>query len=291
MRKFRATCVILAASLELLACGSSRKPIVVGSKNGTEQTLLGEIVAQHLERKLGAPVERRLAFGGTAILYQALTSGQVSIYPEYTGTIESEILKEQPSQDPATVLVRSRAEMLRTAQSELLDPLGFESPPAVVVRAADAPRITTLSQAGAGATQWKLGVTFDFLQRSDGLPALNTYRLPMGAAVRSVDMNDLFPLLEKGELNMIVVDATDGHLISPNWKALEDDRRVFSPQQACLLVRQESLSAEPRLRPALVELSGKITAETMRRLNARVELEKRPVAQVAAEFLASLGLR
>src|SRR5512147_2822610 len=100
----------------LTSCGSSKKPVVVGSKNETEQMLLGEIVAQHLEHRLGHPVERRTGLGGTAILYQSILSGEVGIYPEYTGLISSEILKEAADADPTIVLARARQEMDRIAQ-------------------------------------------------------------------------------------------------------------------------------------------------------------------------------
>jgi osmoprotectant transport system substrate-binding protein len=265
--------------------------VVVGSKNDTEQIVLGEIVAQHLERRLEAKVERRLGLGGTETLFQALIGGTVGLYPEYTGTIGSVILKEQPSSDPATVLERARSEILRVAQSELIGPLGFDNPPVLVVRAADAVRFRTLSAAAAGDARWKIGVTFDFQQRDDGLRALNRYRLPLGAAVRSMDPKDLFPALEKGQVNMIAATATDGRLDSAGWGTLADDQKVFPPQQALLLVRQDLLDADPRIRAALAELAGRITQSAMRAMNAKVDVGRQPAAEVAGAFLAEAGPR
>jgi osmoprotectant transport system substrate-binding protein len=281
----------LAAVLLCAGCGQTKTAIVVGSKNDTEGVMLGEIVAQHLERRLDAVIERRLALGGAEILYQALLSGIVGIYPEYTGTIGTVILKEQPSSDPATALERARAEVLRLAQAELFGPLGFENPPVLVVRASDLPRGGSLSAAADAKAGWQLGVTFDFQERIDGLRALNAYRLPMRAPVRSMDRKELFPALEKGEVTMIAAAATDPGLLSADWKALADDLHVFPPQQAVLLARQDVLNSDPRIRPALSELSGKMTQEKMRALNAEVELEKKPAAIVAAAYLMSLGLR
>jgi glycine betaine/choline ABC-type transport system substrate-binding protein len=282
----------LCAVLFGTACGASRKPaVIVGSKNDTEQILIGEIVAQHLEQRLGGKVARRLDLGGTAIVYQAFLNGQVSVYPEYTGTIETMILKEQPSPVPATVFERTRSEMRRVAQAELLEPLGFENPPVLVIRASGSAGLRSLNSAAAGAGKWKLGVTLDFQERPDGLPALTGYHLPMSAPVRSMDPKLLFPAIDKGEVNMIATTSTDGHLLSEEWAVLEDDRKVFPPQQACLLVRQDKLAEEPRLRAALEELSGKFTSEGMRRMNARVEVDGQPLASVAAAFLESAGLR
>ena len=283
--------VITAALLctVFLASCSSKKPIVVGSKNETEEMLLGEIVAQHLEHRLGRPVERRSGLGSTAVLYQALLSGEVGIYPEYTGLIESDILKEQASADPQIVLARVRQEMARVAQTEVLDPLGFDNPSAMVVRAQGTEQIATLSDAAKMAKRLRLGVPYEFQSRSDGLQGLAPYRLPMDSP-RILDPKQLFVSLANGDVDMIATRATDGHL-TPDWKVLADDQRVFPPYEACLLVRKDLIAAEPALRPALAELSGKIHADTMQKLNAEVDMLNRPVATVAAAFLAQAGLK
>ncbi len=285
--------LVWAAALPVIllsaACGKSNT-IVVGSKADTEGTLLGEIVAQHLDRRLSAVVERRLSLGSTGVLYQSILAGDVSIYPEYTGVIETDILKEQPGDDPQIVLERTRAQM-RMAQLELMDPLGFDSPPVVVVHAADAPGIQTLSEAAAKDMMWKLGIDPSFQNGMGGWTALSKYRLPMASAPRNVEQNQLFAKLEARDVTMIAARATDGPLTSPEWKVLADDRKVFTSYQACLLVRQDKLAQTPQLKAALAELSGKFSADTMRKLNAQVDLEHRPVAAVAAEFLTKAGLR
>jgi osmoprotectant transport system substrate-binding protein len=286
--------LVWAAALPVIvlsaACGKSNT-IIIGSKADTEQIILGEIVAQHLDRRLSAKVERRLNLGSTAVLYQAILAGDISIYPEYTSVIETEILKEPPAADPQVVLERTRTQLRRLAQLELLDPLGFDNPPAMVVRASDAPGIQTLGEAAKRDTKWTVGVDFAFQDSIGGLAALNKYRLPMTAAPRRMDQSQLFAKLEAGDVTMIAARATDGHLTSPDWKVLQDDRKVFTSYQACLLVRQDKLAQTPQLSAALGELAGKLTAETMRKLNAQVEIEHRPSAAVAAEFLTKAGLR
>jgi glycine betaine/choline ABC-type transport system substrate-binding protein len=287
----RVTSAALLCALFLASCGSAKKPMVVGSKDETEQTLLGEIVAQHLERRLGGKVERRLGLGNTAILYQSILSGEIGVYPEYTGLIESEILKEQADADPQIVLARVRGQM-DMLQLELLDPLGFDDRTVMVVSAKE--KIASLSDAANTAQtgrSWKLGLTSEFRSRSDGLKALAPYRLSMEP--RILEVRQLYAALEKGDVDMIAGRATDGQLMSPNWKILVDDRdpKVFPAYQACLLVRKELIAAEPGLRPALAELSGKFSAETMRKLNAEVDVEHRSLAAVAADFLTQAGLR
>ena len=283
----RVTSAALLSAVFLASC-NSKKPIVVGSKNETEEMLLGEIVAQHLEHRLGQPVERRSGLGDTAILYQSILSGVVGVYPEYTGLIESEILKEQANPDPQIVLTRVRGQM-DAMQIEVLDPLGFDNPSAMVIRAQGAEQIASLSEAAKVTKRWKLGIPYDFQSRSDGFQALASYRLPLDAP-RTLDKKQLFAALAKGDVDMIATRATDGHL-TPEWKILADDQEVFPPYQACLMVRKELIAAEPGLRAALAELSGKIHADTMQKLNAQVDLMNRPLAMVAADFLAQAGLK
>ena len=278
----------------LAAAGCSRGPkIAVGSMNSTEQVLLAEIVAQHLEHRLGRTVERRPNLGQTVNAYQALQSGEVNIYPEYSGSIMTEILKEQPSAEAAQIFQRARGEMKRTAQLDLLDPLGIDNRFVAVIRADDprADKASTLSEAAAVKDGWALGVTAEFQQLSDGMPALTQYKLPMKAAPRSLDGGDLFAALEKGTATMIVTRATDGHLTQAAWKTLSDDRNLFVPKQAALLVQGSLLAALPSARPALQELSGKFNVEKMRKLNAQVDLDHMQPKDVAASFLTELGLR
>jgi len=281
--------VLLCAGL-LVSCGSSKKPIIVGSKDETEQMILGEIVAQHVERRLGRTVVRRTGLGSTGVVYQAILSDSIGIYPEYTGLIESEILKEPADKDPQIVFARVKREMDRIAHLDVLDSLGLDNPSAMVVAAKGAEKIANLTDAARAEARWKLGMTYEFQSRGDALQALAPYRLPV-AATRVIDPKQLFAALEKGDVNMIATRATNGHLMSPDWKIVADDQKVFPSYEACLLVRKDLIMAEPMLRPALAELSGKFNLETMRKLNAQVDIEHRAVAAVAADFLTQAGLR
>lgn len=282
----RVTAAALLCTLLLASC-NSKKPIIVGSKNETEGMLLGEIVAQHLEHRLGRTVERRSGLGNTAVLYQAILSGDVGVYPEYTGLIESEILQEPADPNPEIVLARVRGQM-DMRQIEVLDGLGFDNPTAMVVRAQGAEQLNSLSDAAHRDKPWKLGLTYEFQSRSDGLQALSSYRLM--ASQHILDPKQLFVSLASGDVDMIATRATDGHL-TPDWKVLADDQKVFPPYEAVLLARKDLIAAEPALRSALQELSGKIHADTMHKLNAEVDVLNRPVAAVAAAFLEQAGLK
>jgi osmoprotectant transport system substrate-binding protein len=286
--------VLGALVLTGASCGGSKKPIVVGSKSGTAQAVLAEIVAQHLEHRLGRKVTRNSGMGNTQLVYQSLMNGEIGIYPEETGTIETGILKVPASLDASTTLERVRNEMRRLAQVEVLDPLGIENTWAVVVRKDEAEKykIAALSDASADASKWKLGVTRDFNERSDGLSLLNEYRIPMGAMTRVADAAALYGALEAGELSMVVGNPIDGQLARhSDWKILVDDKKVFPFYQTCLLARADLLTNDPKIQPALAELSGKFTNQLMGKLDAEVDVDHKKVSDVAAEFLAQAGLK
>ena len=283
---------MLAAAL-LAGCGKSPSPIVVGSQSVTGQTIVAEIVAQHLEHRLGRKIERRLGLGTGLTVYQELQLQRISVYPAFTGAIESEILKERADPDPAVVWERTHAEVARIAKMELFNPLGYDNPPAVVVRAADAEalKVATLSQAAAGPTNWKIGVSYEFQQQPNSVTALNSYNLPTDQGIRGMEPGELFPALQMGHVTMIATDSIDGRIDSPDVRMLADDRHAFPPYQACLMTRQDVLAAEPQLRGYLAELSGKFTTEGVRKMSAEVDLNHRAAADVAAEFLTKAGLK
>lgn len=283
----------LAAALLFAGCGKKQPAVVVGSKNFTEQVVLGEIIAQHLEHRLSRPVTRRLNLGGTLLSYQALVLGEISLYPEYTGTIESEILKEPPPTDPQQAFYRSQQELARRDNIELLKPLGINNYFAMVIRGEDARKykISTLSQAAQVKPGWKLGAGYEFQTRLDGMPALNSYHLPLDGPPRAMDLGLMYKALDEGKVTMIAANVTDGPLAAHDWVVLEDDRKAFGAYQACIMLRQDILAAEPRLKPALDELSGRFTNEIMRKLDAEVDVDHRQPREVAARFLAQAGLQ
>ena len=284
--RFRA----LAPLLLLSGCGAHNH-IVVGSKNFTEQLILGEIVAQHLEARLHQPVERKLDLGGTLLAHQALLAGDIDLYPEYTGTAFTNVLKRSGVTDPAVVLERVRAEYSTGFHVDWLDPLGFENSFAMTIRGEDARtrHLQTLSEAAADPAGFALGAGYEFLTRPDAYGALNrAYSIKWTAAPRSMDLGLLYQALEQKQVSMTAANTTDGLLNKLDVAVLKDDKHVFPPYQACIVVREAALATYPNLRAILSELSGKISDTEMRNLNYAVDAQHRPARDVAAEFLRTL---
>ena len=285
--------LIAAAGAHWLAgCGQAR-PLTVGSKNFTEQVILGEIVAQHVSLRLSERVDRKLNLGGTLLAHQALVQGNLDLYPEYTGTAFTAILKLPLSSDPAAVLARVRKEYQKRFNVLWLDPLGFNNTFAMVIRGEDARKygIETLSDAAGHANGWTLGVGYEFQQRRDGLAGLlKTYKLPLKRSPRTMDLGLLYRALEQKQVDMVAASATDGLLSVLDVKVLKDDKRYFPPYQASLAVRADALAKHPPLKRALEQLSGLFSDEIMRTLNYQVDGKHRPVSEVAMTFLRAAGL-
>ena len=268
-------------------------PITVGSKNFTEQVILGEIVAQHLEHRLGRHVDRQLNLGGTLLVHQALVNGDIDLYPEYTGTALTTVLKLPPTHDPVAAMALARAEYQARFGVEWMDPLGFNNTFAMVIRGEDARtnKTATLSEAARYNPGWILGVGYEFQQRSDGLAGLlKTYHLPILGSPKSMVLGLLYKALEQQHVSMVAGNATDGQLSVLDVLVLRDDQHYFPPYDCALAVRSEILKDNPPLRQALTELAGLFTDLTMRKLNYQVDGAHRPVREVAEQFLRDTGL-
>ena len=275
------------ACLSLLAasCGG-RDAIVVGSKNFTEQVLLGEILAQQIEQGLKVPVVRKLDLGGTMLAHNALAQGSLDLYPEYTGTALTEVLKRPIAREPQAVLDAVREQYHRQWQLAWLAPFGFNNTFAMIVRR-DA-SVSTLS-AAARAQAWRLGMGYEFHQRPDGLDGLlKTYSLRLVGEPVEMDLGLLYSALQNRKVDLIAANSTDGLISALPVAALDDDRHYFPPYQCAVVVRETTLARYPGLRSALERLSGKISDVTMRQLNYEVDGKHRRAAEVAEQFLRGL---
>jgi glycine betaine/choline ABC-type transport system substrate-binding protein len=283
---------IVACLMGALAAGCARGPrIVVGSKNFTEQVLLGEILAQQIERRLGVPVKRKLNLGGTLLAHEALVRGDIDLFPEYTGTALTAVLKQPPVADPALAFEQVRAAYEKTWRLVWLRPLGFNNTFAMMIGGAEARAtgIATLSDAAAKRA-WRLGAGYEFQQRPDGLEGLlKAYGLRTEGAPVTMDLGLLYAALQAGKVDMIAANSTDGLASVVDVKILADDRHYFPPYECAVVVREQTLARFAGLRAALEELSGKLPDEVMRKLNHTVDGQHRPVAEVAAGFLRSTG--
>jgi osmoprotectant transport system permease protein len=274
---------------------SARRPaaavsaIRVGSKNFTEQIILGELAAQAIEGRTSLRVERRLNLGGTFICDRAIRAGDIDVYPEYSGTAHAAIFKAPAAADPEGVFedVRRRYADLGLT---LLEPLGFENTFAILVRGDDARRLslTTIEDAAPHARGWRAGFGYEFLQRADGYPGLaERYGLRFAAPPQAMDLSLIYRALSERQVDLIAGDATSGLIEAYDLVMLRDNRRYFPPYDAAFVARSATLLAHPQVREALESLSGRISIEDMRRMNYAVDADRRDPAEVAREFLAN----
>ncbi len=294
-RKRRPLGLVLGATAVLaFSCGPlHQRAVVVASKNFTEQAILGELLAQRIEHTAHLPVERRFYLAGTYICHQALLAGRADLYVEYTGTALTAVLKDRPIGGTAAVFDRVRSEYARRWGLAVLPSLGFENSFAVVIRGEDSRRygITTLSGAAVRASQWRLGVGFEFMERPDGYAGMvKAYGLTFREPPRVMDLGLLYRALQEHQVDLVVGNSTDGLISALDLIALQDDRHYFPPYDAVPVVREEALREFPGLREALEGLGGRITADDMRRMNYAVDGEHRDAAEVAGEFLRAHGL-
>jgi osmoprotectant transport system substrate-binding protein len=277
-----------------LAACSRQAAIVVASKNFTEQDILGEIVAQQVERVTHLPVERRFHLGGTFVCHAALIAGEADVYVEYTGTALVAILKQPVVADPDSALARVRAAYADRFHAEWLPPLGFNNTFAMIVRQADAERLPsrTLSAAVAAARRWRGGFGYEFIERQDGFPGLaRTYGLALAGAPKVMDLGLTYRALADSQVDLIAGNSTDGQIAALHLVALEDDRHYFPPYQAAPVVREATLRQHPEVRRALEALAGTMSDSVMRQMNYLVDVEHRDVQQVARDFLAGIAAR
>lgn len=273
--------------MALGAC-SRQTRIVVGCKNFTEQIILGELLAQQIENKAHLAVERRFYLGGTYIAHQAILAGRIDLYPEYTGTALTAILKEPASSDKTVVYERVRSEYERRFQLTLGPPLGFNNTFAMEIRGNDARRLhlETISQAAAYAPEWRPGFGYEFMERPDGYRGLvATYHLHFAAPPRIMDLGLLTRALKDHQVDLIAGNMTDGLIPAFDLFVLADDKHYFPPYEAVPVIREQTFQQHPELRGSLEQLAGSISDQEMRELNYEVDGEKKDVKEVVKEFL------
>lgn len=288
IRMLRAILIAITVCL-MVSCGPSRADrVVIGSKNFTEQLVLGELFAQQIENQTHLPVERRFYLAGTYICHQAVLSGRIDIYPEYTGTALTAVLKEKPSADREQVYNQVKSEYAKRFQLEVGPALGFNDTFAIEIRGDDARRLglKSISQAAGFTPKWRAGFGYEFMERPDGYKGLAaTYGLQFAETPRVMDLGLLDRALKDRQVDLVAGNATDGLIPALDLAILEDDRHYFPPYEAVPVIRGEALAHHPEISQALSLLAGKIRDEDMRRLNYAVDGQHRDVKEVVREFL------
>jgi osmoprotectant transport system substrate-binding protein len=286
--------VLAALVLLLPSCSPQHADrIVVGSKNFTESFLLGEIVAQQIEAHTNLKVERRFYLAGTYICQQAILAGRIDIYPEYTGTALTAILKQNAGGDKQDVYQRVKSEYERRFGLTLGPAFGFNDTFAMEIRGEDARRLNlkTLSQAAALAPQWRAGFGYEFMERPDGYLGLAaTYGLHFTERPRIMDLGLLARALKDRQIDLAAGNATDGLIPALDLFVLEDDRHYFPPYEAAPVMREQAIQRHPEVAQVLGELAGKISDEEMQRLNFAVDGQHRDAKEVVREFLRAKNL-
>ena len=287
--------LVFTSTLLLTSCGPGRESrVVVGSKNFTEQAVLGELFAQQIEARTRLRVERRFYLAGSFICHQAILSGRIDLYPEYTGTALTAILKEKPEGTSADVYRRAKSEYERRFGLTLGPALGFNDTFAIEIRGEDARRLKlkTISQAAAYTSQWRPGFGYEFMERPDGYRGLAaTYGLRFAEPPRIMDLGLLTRALKERQVDLIAGNTTDGLIPALDLFVLDDDRNYFPPYQAVPVIREQTLTLHPEVGRALDELAGKVSDQDMQQMNYAVDGQHRDIKEVVREFLQRKGLQ
>ncbi|HXE34606.1 MAG TPA: glycine betaine ABC transporter substrate-binding protein [Verrucomicrobiae bacterium] len=277
------------------ACRNPTQPhLTIGSKFFTEQVVLAELLAQHIESRTQIHVDRKTNLGGTLLVHKALLAGDLDLYVEYTGTALTAVLNESPdNEDAAEIYARVSRQYSQRFNLQLTEPLGFENTFAMVIRGDDAQslHLRTMSDLAPIAPKWRAGVGYEFLERPDGFPGWSArYNLRFAAPPNVMDLGLLYRALVDHQVDIVAGNSTDGLIDSLHLVALEDDLHYFPPYDAVPIVRRSALEKFPQLRAALADLHNKLTAADMRHLNAQVDADQLDVATVVRAFRAAKNL-
>jgi osmoprotectant transport system substrate-binding protein len=259
--------------------------------------VLGELLAQEIEAVTGQRVERRFYLAGSYLCQQALISGRIDGYVEYTGTALTAILKQPlpPVGQREQARVFSTVKRLYEQRYKVrVEPgLGFQNTFAMVVRGGDAQRLPlkTITDAVPHAPEMKLGVGYEFEERPDGLRGLEeTYGLRFDGEPRTMDLGLLYRALTSNQVDMVAGNSTDGPIRALHLVMLEDDKHYFPPYEAVPLIREDSLKRHPQIQTAMDRLAGKVTEDEIRAMNDAVDGQHRDVGEVVREFRRSKDL-
>lgn len=267
---------------------SNSNRIRIGSKDFTESIILAEILAQTLEQK-GVTVERQFELGGN-LAHEGLTSNQIDVYPEYTGTAYTAILKNKPITDPQKVYDQTKQQYEEKFDLSISPPLGFANDFAILVRGEMARNnnLKTISDAVSISNTWQAGFGQDFMSRADGYNGFrDTYGFNFARQPREMDLALTYRALSSGELDIIAGNSTDGLISVLDLFQLKDDKRYFPPYQAVFIVRNSALDKFEILNETLKKLENSISTDEMRRLNYEVDGKNRRPKDVAKDWVVN----
>jgi osmoprotectant transport system substrate-binding protein len=289
----RLTVILLSLCFIVSGCGKKPPHLTIGSKFFTEQVVLAELLAQHIEARTGVHVDRKSNLGGTLLCQKALLSGDLDLYVEYTGTALTAVLSESPSSDAHDVYNRVKQGYAQRFNLEVTEPLGFENTFAMVVRGTDAQNLHLhiTSDIVPLAPKMRAGFGYEFLERPDGFRGWSQlYGLHFAAPPSVMDLGLIYRALVDKKVDIVAGNSTDGLIDTLHLVPLVDDKHYFPPYDAVPIVRRDAFARFPQLRGALAELANKISEEEMRHLNSEVDANQRDPAVVVRAFRASKSL-
>ena len=267
---------------------SNIAPIVIGSKNFTEQVILGEILAQQIENKTNLKVERKFNLGGTFICHEAVKAGEIDGYVEYTGTALTAILEQPPENNPQMVYQKVKKFYQENYNLAVLPSLGFNNTFAIVIRGKDAEEynLKTISDVSSYTPNWRAGFGYEFLSREDGYQGLaKTYSLQFAQPPLEMDLGLLYQALVSKEVDLVAGSATDGLIPVLDLVVLEDDKQYFPPYEAVPIFNRQTLINYPQIQTAIEELSGMINEGQMQRLNYLVDSQAKSPHEVVENWM------
>jgi osmoprotectant transport system substrate-binding protein len=270
----------------------SSGPVIVGSKSFTENILIGDMMYDLLQANLkGVTIQNKSNLGGTAVPWNALQSGQIDMYCEYTGTGLVSILKQQPVQDPNQAYQIVKTQYPQKYHIDWLQQFGFNDTYAIAVpqSLAQQDHLKTISDLAAVAPKLTFGAEPEFFTRPEYISMLKEYGLHFGSN-KKLNVGLKYEAAGSGQVQVIDVFSTDADLIKYNMVVLQDDKNVFPPYYAAPIVREDTLKAHPEITAILNKLAGKIDNSTMQKLNYQVDVQHQSDVTVAKQFLVSQGL-
>ncbi len=271
----------------------SQGQIIIGSKNFTEQVILGEMVAQQIENNSDLKVDRRFNLGGTFICHEAIKADEIDGYVEYTGTAFTAILKRKPVSNPDFVYQEVKKVYDQEFNLEVMPSLGFENTYAILIRGEDAQQynLKTVSDVAKYTPEWTAGFSYEFLAREDGYPGLSrTYNLQFSQQPKTMELGLMYRALAEKQVDLVAGNSTDGLISVLNLYMLKDDKNYFPPYEAVPVFNQEILKQYPNLKTIVQELLGQVSSEEMQQLNYLVDHERQSVDEVVTDFLRNKNL-
>jgi osmoprotectant transport system substrate-binding protein len=286
-----ALALVMVVSMLFTGCSSS-KSVTIGSKDYGENIVLGEIFSQLIEAKTDIKVNRKLNMGGTFVCFEAIKNGDIDIYPEFTGTALTALLKADVISDPDEAYEFVSNEFDKQFNIKWFKDLGYNNTYAIAIsnEAYEKYGVETNSDFAKISEDFVFGAEHEFFDRQDGYDGLVAeYGITFKGEPKRMNVALKYQAIGNGEVDATIAYTTDGALKQYDLKILEDDKGFFPPYYVAPIIRKETLEKYPELEQVLNLLGGQVDEETMTGLNYKIDVEGIAIETVAKDFLESKG--